>query len=120
MKKSKNLFRNILRIFGTMSAIFYVLFLFDLSFSQSASLTFADLSPYLLFVVFILGYFFLWKHELISGIVLIAWHGLQWCLVIWVWVDGELTLIFGFPIAILGILLVIYGIRKRLVLISTI
>ena len=32
-------------------------------------------------------------------------------LLAWIWVDGEMTLIFGFPIFIIGILALIYGIR---------
>jgi len=75
--------------------------------------TFADVSVYLLFSVFLIGYVLLWKNELISGILLIVWYGLQWVLVFWVWIDGELTLIFGLPIGIIGVLLLLYGIRIK-------
>ena len=114
MKKSPNLFRNILRILGTIAAIFYILFLIDEGVPLFNDATFADISVYLLFLVFVLGYYFLWKNELTSGLILIAWHGIQWFLVFWVWVDGALTLILGIPIGILGIIVLIYGIRKNI------
>jgi hypothetical protein len=79
----------------------------------SITFRFADISIYLLFLVFALGFFFLWKNELISGIILVIWHGIQWLLVFFVWPDGGMTLILGLPIGIYGILLLAYGIRKE-------
>ena len=111
MKKSSNIFRNILRILGTVAAILYVLFLIAEGVPLYKEATFADISVYLLFLVFALGFYFLWKNEFISGLILVAWHGIQWCLVFWVWVDGGMTLILGIPIGILGIIVLIYGIR---------
>ena len=102
--KSKNTFRNILRILGTISVILYILFLIGEGIPLFRPTSFADISVYLLFLVFLLGYYFLWKNELMSGIILIAMYGLQWLLVFTVWVDGGLTLIIGFPILIIGIL----------------
>ena len=112
MNKPTNLFRNILRILGTISAIFYILFLVAEGVPLYKEATFADISVYLLFAVFVLGYYFLWKNELISGLILIAWHGLQWILVVWVWLEGAVTLILGIPIGLLGIIVLIYGISK--------
>ena len=113
MKKSSNLLRNVLRILGTIAAFLYILFLIaeDVPFFKGAA--FADTSVYLLFLVFVLAYWFLWKNELISGLILIVWHLLQWILVFWVWVDGALTLILGVPIGVFGIIVFIYGIRKK-------
>jgi len=111
--KSKNTFRNILRILGTISVILYILFLIGEGIPLFRPTSFADISVYLLFLVFLLGYYFLWKNELISGIILIAMYGLQWLLVFTVWVDGGLTLIIGFPILIIGILTLIFGIRQK-------
>jgi hypothetical protein len=111
MNKSTKIFRNILRILGTVSAVLYIIFLFAEGVPLYKEATFADNSVYLLFLVFAVGYYFLWKNEFISGLILIAWHGLQWCLVFWVWVDGGMTLILGIPIGLLGIIILIYGIR---------
>ncbi len=113
MKKPSEKFRNILRVLGVLAAAMYILFLICEQVPLFITRSFADMSVYLLFLVFVLGFFFLWKNELISGIILIIWHGIQWFLVFWVWPDGALTLFFGLPIGILGILLLVYGIRKK-------
>ena len=115
MKKSTNLLRNILRILGSITAILYILFLIDEGVPLfTEKVTFAEISVYLLFLVFILGYYFLWKNELISGLILIAWHGLQWFLVYWVWVDGSMTLILGIPLGLFGIIILMYGMSKNI------
>ena len=111
-------FRLVLRILGSLALIGYVLFLFGEKIPLFKDASFADVTVYLLFTFFLAGYFLLWNYELISGILLIAWFGLQWCLVLWVWDDGALTLIFGFPIAIIGILFLIYGIRQKILVSS--
>ena len=113
MNKSSNLFRNVLRILGTIAGILYLLFLIAEAVPFFNGAAFADTSVYLLFLVFGLGYYFLWKNELISGLILMVWHGLQWILVFWVWVDGALTLILGVPIGLLGVIVFIYGLRRK-------
>jgi len=112
MNRSAILFRNILRILGTIAAILYILFLIDEGVPLLKEPSFADISVYLLFLVFVLGYYFLWKNELISGLILIAWHGLQWFLVYWVWIDGSMTLILGIPLGSFGVIVLIFGITK--------
>ena len=113
MKKPTKLFRNILRGLSLVAVILYILFLVFEGVPLDPTGSFADLSVYLLFLVFLLGCLFLWKDEFVSGLILIAWYGIQWCLVLWVWVDGGMTLILGLPIAILGVLALIYGIAKK-------
>ena len=113
MKRSTYLFRNVLRILGTIAALGYILFFIGEGVPHFKEVTFADISVYLLFAVFVLGYYFLWKDEIISGILFIVWHVLQWCLVFWVWPDGGVTIILGIPIGIFGIVVLIYGIRKQ-------
>lgn len=113
MKKSNNIFRNVLRILGTVAALGYILFFIGEGVPHLKEVTFADISVYLLFAVFVLGYYFLWKDEIISGLLFTAWHALQWCLVLWVWPDGEMTIILGIPLGIFGIVVLIYGIRRK-------
>ena len=113
MKKSTELYRIILLVLGTIAAACYILFLATEGVPPFKEVTFADISVYLLFAVFVLGYYFLWKNEIISGILLIAWHVLQWFLVLWIWLDGGITIILGIPIAILGIFVLIYGVGKK-------
>lgn len=113
MKKPTKLFRNILRVLSLVAVIFYILFLVFEGVPLDLTGPFADLSVYLLFLVFLMGCLFMWKNELVSGLILIVFYGIQWSLVLWVWVDGDMTLILGFPIAILGVLALIYGIAKK-------
>ena len=114
MKTShNNAYRNVLRTLCTIAVLGYILFLIGEGVPIFKELNFADISVYLLFAVFVLAYIFLWKNELISGILLVAWYGLEWCLVLWVWVDGDMVIVLGFPIFIIGILVLIYGIRHK-------
>ncbi len=113
MKKSTKDFRTTLRVLSIVALILYIVFLFAERVPLGLKATFAETSVYLLFLVFVLGFITLWKSELVAGIILIVWYGIQWCLVLWVWVDGDMTVILGFPIAILGVIALIFGLRKR-------
>jgi len=113
VKKSAKVFRTTLRVLSIVALILYILFLFGERVPLGFQATFAETSVYLLFLVFALGFVVLWMNELIAGIILIVWYGIQWCLVLWVWVDGGMTVILGFPIAVLGVLILIYGIKQR-------
>ena len=112
MKKSGDRSLNILKILVTIAAVLYIIFLYFERVPLVNGPGFAEISVYLLFILFAAGYFFMWKNELIAGIILAAWHIIQWILVFWVWVDGGLTLVLGLPIGIMGIILLVYGIRK--------
>lgn len=112
MNKSADKSLNILRILVTIAAVLYIIFLIFEGVPLLNGAGFADISVYLLFILFAAGYYFLWKNELISGIILVVWHILQWILVFWVWVDGGLTLVLGLPIGIMGVIVLVYGIRK--------
>jgi len=113
MKKSTQKFRNALRILSIIAFILYILFLIGERVPLNLKGSFADISVYLLFLVFVLGFVILWKNEIAAGLILIIWYGIQWCLVLWVWPDGGMTVILGFPIAILGVLILIYGISNK-------
>jgi len=112
-KRSSSVFRNIVRVLGTIAFLFYILFLIEENVPLIGSASFADISVYILFLIFVVGYYFLWGNELISGIILIVWHGLQWLLVFLVWEHGEMTLVLGLPIGIFGILVLIFGLWKQ-------
>ena len=112
--KSENHFRNFLRILGTIAFLLYFLFLIFEGVPLFKATNFADISVYLLFLLFLIAYFFLWRNELLSGILVLAWYGLQWLLVYTIWEDGGMTLIIGFPIALMGVMIMIFGIRKKI------
>ncbi|MBG0770291.1 MAG: hypothetical protein H0S82_01205 [Anaerolineaceae bacterium] len=105
--------RTVLRVLGIVALALYILFLIMERVPLSFGVPFAETSVYLLFLIFVLGFILLWKNELVSGLILMVWHVLQWCLVFWVWPDGDMTLIFGLPIGILGLFIFIYGLSKR-------
>lgn len=113
MKKPSKKARTVLRVLGIVAFALYILFLIGEGIPMVSGASFAETSVYLLFLIFVLGFIFLWKNELVSGLILMIWHVIQWCLVIWVWPDGDMTLIMGLPIGILGLFLFIHGLSKR-------
>lgn len=113
MIKKENRFLIIVKILGAIAFIFYALFLIfeDIPLTNQASL--GGISVYLLFALFVVGYYFLWQNEFISGIIFMVWYVLEWILVFWVWIDGGLTLFLGFPIFLLGLFITISEVRKN-------
>ncbi len=106
-------FRNVLRVLGSIAFVAYVVFFIGEAVTPFQAKLKEVISVYLLFAVFVTGFFYLWKNEMKAGFIWIIWYAIQWCLVFWVWIDGDMTLILGLPIALLGILMIIYGVRKR-------
>lgn len=111
------LFRNILRIVVTIAALFYTLIFIDEAFppydpvmrESNLGITMV----FVLFIWFVIGYVYLWKNEYISGVFLSTWW-IALFLTAWlVWLYGNVTVILGFPIFILGILLLFYAWKKR-------
>ncbi|WP_340114258.1 DUF7670 domain-containing protein [Maribellus mangrovi] len=108
------IYRLIVRILGLLALIGYVLFLIDEGIPLLTSqATFADISAYILFAVFLAAFILLWKHELLSGILMIVWFGLVLFCIFNVWEDAALAGILALPIAIIGIVVFIFGILKK-------
>ena len=97
------------RILGTIAALAYAHFIVDASihFQDSGESTFGGAMMYALFAFFLLAYYFLWKNELISGVLLILWYGFLWILVMFVWHAAAMTIILGLPIFVLGLILTV-------------
>lgn len=96
-----------LKIIATILAIFYaIIFIGEITppFFES---TFGVSMVYVLFCFFLLGYYFLWKNEKISGIILILWYGFLLLLAFFVWSNAGMVIVLGIPIPILGALLLI-------------
>ena len=113
MKRPSEGFQLTIRILSALALIVYIIFLIGERPALFNGASFQDFSVYLLFLVFLAGFITVWKYELISGILFIAWYGFEWCLGLWVWDDPDMVLFMGFPIFITGILAFIYGFRKR-------
>lgn len=113
MKQPSEVYQLIIRILTVLALIVYILSLIGERAPLFRGAAFQDVSVYLLFIVFLAGFLTIWRFELISGILLVAWYGFEWCLGLWVWDDPDLALVTGFPIFIIGLLAIIYGVRKR-------
>lgn len=106
-------FRNILRTLLTLSALFYLLIFIDEAFPPydptMRESDFGIVMVFILFIWFSIGYFYVWKNVKVAGIMLTSWW-IGLFLTAWiVWDYGNVTVILGFPIFILGILLLIYA-----------
>ena len=67
----------------------------------------------LAFIVFLIGYYFSWKNEMIGGIIFIFWWGIMWYLGLFVVErDKGAGVVMGVPMFIIGILFIIFWYRK--------
>ncbi|HMU44076.1 MAG TPA: hypothetical protein PKA80_12310 [Ignavibacteriaceae bacterium] len=68
----------------------------------------------LFFVLFLVGYFILWKNEGLAGLIFVIWWIGMWYLGFFVAQhDRGASVIMGFPLFVLAILLIISWYRKR-------
>ncbi|WP_242155923.1 hypothetical protein [Aestuariivivens sediminis] len=110
-------FRNILRIVTSVAALFYFLIFVDEAFppydSDMRESNFGIVMVFVLFLWFSIGYYYLWKNEKLAGLILASWW-IGLFLTAWlVWEYGNVTVILGFPIFILGLLLLLYSKMKN-------
>lgn len=99
---------------GSLALLGYILFLANEGIPLLTSqATFADISAYILLAVFLAAFILLWKHELLSGILMLIWFGLVLFCIFNVWEDAALVGIVALPIAIIGIVVSIFGILKK-------
>jgi len=110
-------YRNILRILITLAAIMYAVIFIDEAFPpydpNMRESSFGIVMVFVLFIWFSIGYFYLWKNEKIAGLILTSWWIILFLTAWKVWVYGNVTVILGFPIFILGILLLIYSGKNK-------
>ena len=106
-------FRNILRILTTIAAILYTLIFMDEAFPpydpNMRESNFGIFMVFVLYAWFVMGYYYLWKNEKRAGILLSSWWLALFFTAWFIWVYGNVTVILGFPIFILGILLFTYS-----------
>jgi hypothetical protein len=68
----------------------------------------------LLFVLFLVGYFILWKNEGLAGLIFVVWWLGMWCLGLFVAQhDRGAGVAMGLPLFVLAIMLIISWYRKR-------
>ncbi|MDX1544410.1 MAG: hypothetical protein R3214_10730 [Christiangramia sp.] len=100
-----------LKIITSMAMVGYIIFLMLESaalYNESSALT-----GYFLFSLFAVGYILLWKQKVIAGMVFLIWYTIQWYMVFLVWEKGLMTLLLGLPVAVLGLLILLNGIKKK-------
>ncbi len=111
-------FRNTLRTLTTIGAALYLMIFIDEAFPpyhpEMRESNFGILMVFVLFIWFAIGYFFVWKNERIAGVLLTTWWIMLFITAWLIWTYGNATVILGFPIFILGILLLVYSRRKNI------
>lgn len=100
-----------LKIVASMALVGYIILL--LAKNAALYTESSELTSYFLFSLFTVGYILLWKQKVIAGMVFLIWYTIQWYMVFLVWEKGIMTLILGFPIAVLGLLILLNGIKKK-------
>ena len=110
-------FRKVLRMLTTLAAILYAIIFIDEAFPpydpNMRESNFGIFMVFVLFIWFYVGYFYLWRNEKIAGIFLTTWWIALFFTAWLVWMYGNATVVLGFPVFILGILLLIYARKKR-------
>ena len=115
-KHEKNKKLSVLQIILTIYGILY------LSFIIGNFITIDNYDPFnleniivnLSFVLFLIGYYMVWKNEGVAGIIFIFWWVVMWCLALFIAEhDRGSGVVMGLPLFILGILFIISWYRKK-------
>ncbi|WP_258103576.1 hypothetical protein [Marinoscillum sp. MHG1-6] len=110
------LFRNILRVLSTLAVLSYAFIFIDEVFPpydpNLQESNFGIVMVVVLFIWFSVGYSYLWKNEKMAGLFFITWW-IGLFLTAWlIWLYGNVTVILGLPIFVIGILLLVYAHKK--------
>lgn len=73
----------------------------------------------LLFLVFLAGFYWSWRSRLKAGLIYVAWFAGLVGLSFWVagvlHRDGDMAIVMGLPLFVIGLILVVQGYRRRAV-----
>jgi hypothetical protein len=112
-KKVKKIFRIVLLILMTLAlALYFLVFIAEATPPFYDQSLFGLIMVYLLFLIFLVAYYFSWKNERISGIIILFWYALLWISGLWIWTNAGMALGLATPIPILGVLLIGYSYLK--------
>jgi hypothetical protein len=105
------------RVLLTITTIFAVLYLILLISFYIDGFSGFDLEVIIMnlaFVVFIVGYYFCWKNELVAGIIFIFWWGIMWYLGLFIAEqDRGAGVVMGFPLFVLAVLFIVHWYKKK-------
>ena len=116
-KSKPDLFRLILRILITIALVLYISIFIEEAFPpypedmRESNLGIAMV--FVLFLWFAIGYVYMWLNERISGILLDTWYLLLVFTALFIWKYGAMTIFIGWPIPVLGFLLLIHFYIKK-------
>ena len=104
----------LLELLLTISLIVYILIFIGETFLTEESVPLLDtVGIIILFILFLVGYYFSWKNQRISGIIIVGWYVIELIFGFFVWDDAGMVILLGFPVFILGILLIIYSLKHK-------
>lgn len=117
IKTQKRKLPVILKIITFIYGLLYLVFVVD-SFISSQNEPQASKTEQtvvtLLFVVFLIGYLFLWKNELYAGLIFLLWYIGMCYLGLFVAVtDKGASMVLGFPLLVLAILFIISWYKNK-------
>ncbi len=102
----------VLLTFTTIYGILYLILLITSFFEGPYDLE--RIIVYLAFIIFLVGYYYSWRNEMVAGIVFILWWGIMWYLGLFIAEhDRGAGVVMGVPLFIIGILFIVSWYRKR-------
>ena len=107
------IFQVILRVLATLATIVYAMIFIDEAFPPyDVEMRESDFGIFMVFVLFtwyLIGYFFVWKNEWKAGLFFVSWW-IGLFLTAWlIWLYGNVTVILGLPVLVIGFLFLIYA-----------
>ena len=107
----------VLRILTTIYGIMYLVLILSFLLFENPdfnNITLEGIIVSLAFIVFLIGYYYSWKNEMIAGTIFIFWWGIMWYLGLFVAErDKGAGVVMGVPLFIIGILFIVYWYRQR-------
>jgi hypothetical protein len=102
----------LLPIITSIFAIAYLILIIDFFISEPQNLE-SNIVNFA-FIIFLIGFYYSWRNEIIAGVFFVFWWGLMWYLGLYVAEhDKGAGVVMGVPIFIIGILFIISWYRKR-------
>jgi hypothetical protein len=111
-KKKKSVLQMLLILYGLLYLLFIIGNFFPID--NYDPYTLENIVVNLSFVLFLTGYYMVWKNEGVAGILFIFWWVVMWCLALFIAEhDRGAGVVMGVPLFVLGILFIISWYRKK-------
>lgn len=111
-KRKFSVLQIILTIYGLLYLLFIIASLNPIDNYEPYNLE--NIIVNLAFVLFLIGYYVVWKSERAAGIIFVIWWVVMWCLALFIAkTDRGSGVVMGLPLFILGVLFIISWYRKK-------